>query len=73
MFELEYCARDLRFYHLNYEQLQFIAAQIILAIDQIHKCGYIYRALHPSHVLVAEDGYIRLIGFGHSSNKSSCP
>lgn len=35
--------------------------------------GYVYRALHLSHILIAEDGYIRLIGFGHSSNTSNCP
>lgn len=23
--------------------------------------------------MIGEDGYIRLIGFGHSSNTSSCP
>lgn len=50
-----------------------MVASIVLAIQEIHKAGYVYRALHQSHILIGEDGYIRLIGFGHSSNTSSCP
>ncbi|CAD8169606.1 unnamed protein product [Paramecium octaurelia] len=73
-FELENCVCDLE--QLVYKkqlsaiQIQFITAQIVLAIHEIHKAGYIYRALNPSHILIAEDGYIRLIGFGFSSNKT---
>ncbi|CAK84258.1 unnamed protein product (macronuclear) [Paramecium tetraurelia] len=73
-FELESCLYDLE--QLAYKkqlsdiQIQFITAQIALAIHEIHKSGYIYRALNPSHILIAEDGYIRLIGFGFSSNKT---
>ncbi|CAD8113660.1 unnamed protein product [Paramecium primaurelia] len=73
-FELENCLYDLEQYinqkQLSDIQLQFIIAQIILAINEIHKSGYIYRALNLSHILIAEDGYIRLIGFGFSSNKT---
>ncbi|CAD8127749.1 unnamed protein product [Paramecium sonneborni] len=73
IFELENCLYDLESYmnkqQLNDNQLQFIAAQIVLALNEIHKSGYIYRALNASHILIAEDGYIRLIGFGFSSNK----
>ncbi|CAD8125948.1 unnamed protein product [Paramecium sonneborni] len=74
IFELENCLCDLEQFmkrkQLNENQLQFITGQIVLAINEIHKSGYIYRSLNAPHVLIAEDGYIRLIGFSFSSNKT---
>ena len=52
------------FYHLhretffNNERMQFYAAELVLALDYLHKKGYIYRDLKPENILIDEDGYL---------------
>lgn len=41
-----------------------IIAEIIVAIDYLHKEGIIYRDLKPSNVLFSEDHHVRLTDFG---------
>ena len=45
---------------------KFYMAQIFLAIDYMHKNGYIYRDLKPENVLLDKKGYIKLTDFGLS-------
>lgn len=48
------------------ESTKFIIAQIALAIGYLHSKDIIYRDLKPENVLIASDGYIKLIDFGLS-------
>ena len=45
---------------------KFYMAQIFLAIDYLHKAGYIYRDLKPENILIDKEGNIKLTDFGLS-------
>ena len=45
---------------------KFYMAQIFLAIDYMHKNGFIYRDLKPENILIDKEGYIKLTDFGLS-------
>jgi len=36
---------------------------LILALEALHKNGYVYRDLKPENILIAEDGHIKLADF----------
>ena len=46
--------------------VKFYAAQIAIAIQDLHDLGFAYRDLKPENVLIDKDGYIKLCDFGAS-------
>lgn len=61
--------------YLSEEVVPFLTAEIILALDAIHKQHYIYRDLKPDNVLFDGKGHVHLIDFGlclPSSKKWVC-
>lgn len=60
------------FFHLrkddkfNEDRIRFYAAEIILALEYLHKHGIIYRDLKPENILLDSEGHIRLTDFGLS-------
>ena len=48
------------------ERARFYAAEMLLALEYLHKSGVVYRDLKPENVLVDNEGHIRLTDFGLS-------
>ena len=44
--------------------VKFYMAEIILAIEDLHRRNYIYRDLKPENILLDESGHLKLADFG---------
>ena len=49
---------------LSEEESRFYIAEVILAIESVHKLNYIHRDLKPDNVLLDKEGHIKLTDFG---------
>ena len=71
-FVLEYCPGGELFNLLSKQgkftedQTRFYAAQIVLALEFLHKKDVVYRDLKPENVLIDTQGYIKITDFGLS-------
>lgn len=48
----------------NEKVVRFYAAQLVLAIGYLHSKGIVHRDLKLENILVAENGYIKIIDYG---------
>lgn len=46
------------------EEARFYAAETVLAVEEVHRMGYIHRDLKPDNLLICRDGHIKLSDFG---------
>ena len=53
---------------LTEDQAKFYMAEMLLAVDSVHKLNYIHRDLKPDNVLLGADGHIKLVDFGLCKN-----
>ncbi|KAJ3436486.1 cell cycle protein kinase dbf2-related [Anaeramoeba flamelloides] len=52
--------------YLDENTTKFYAAEMLLAIKDLHELGYIHRDLKPENFLINHDGHIKLTDFGLS-------
>ncbi|KAG6830088.1 hypothetical protein H0H92_002260 [Tricholoma furcatifolium] len=50
--------------HLDYEDIQCFLYQILRGCKYIHSAGVVHGNLHPGNILLNEEGYISISGFG---------
>ena len=67
---LEFCPAGELFYHLSKrkkfseDEARIVIAEIILAVEHLHKHNIIYRDLKPEHVMINNSGHCQLVDFG---------
>lgn len=64
---------DLYTHIMNYgkfkeNRAKFYTAEIILALDHLHKNGIVYRDLKPQNIIIDSDGHVKLTDFGLSKD-----
>jgi serine/threonine protein kinase len=67
---LDYCPGGELFFHLSRagrfpeNVARFYTAEIVLALEHLHKEGIVYRDMKPENVLLCERGHVKLADFG---------
>ena len=51
---------------MSVDLARFYLAEVLVAIEQLHKNNIIYRDLKPENILLDQEGHIKLIDFGFS-------
>lgn len=49
---------------LTEEEGRFYGAEMVLAIEAVHKMNYIHRDLKPDNILMDKEGHLKLTDFG---------
>src|SRR5882757_6246618 len=49
---------------LSLEAARFYVAEILLALEKLHRVGIVHRDVKPENILIGDDGHIVLADFG---------
>ena len=53
-------------------ETRFYVAELILAIEDMHKMNYIHRDIKPDNILINSKGHLKLTDFGLSKYVKLC-
>jgi len=76
---MEYVNGGELYYHLQtsgsftLERTRFYTAELVLALEYLHKCGIIYRDLKPENILIDSEGHLKITDFGLSKEGLTGP
>lgn len=56
---------------LSENMARFITAEVLLALNDIHKKGYIYRGIDPENIVMTTEKHVRLINLNYAIKKDS--
>lgn len=62
--DLQFHLQEVRSHRFSEERARFYAAEVILALDHLHKKKYVYRDLKPGNILLDNDGHVVLSDLG---------
>lgn len=51
-------------YDLTEDMVKFYMAEAVLAVDELHRLGYIHRDIKPDNMLLDSSGHVKLADFG---------
>ena len=51
-------------YDIPHEWAQFYTAEVVLALEAVHKMGYVHRDVKPDNMLLDAHGHLKLADFG---------
>jgi len=51
-------------HQMHIDSIKFYLAEILIALENLHKMGIIYRDLKPENILIDQDGHVKLVDFG---------
>jgi len=54
------------------KRVQFVAAEIVLALEYMHENGVMHRDLKSENVLIDAEGHVKLTDFGVSKGNINC-
>mmetsp|Transcript_13376 Transcript_13376/g.13295 ORF Transcript_13376/g.13295 Transcript_13376/m.13295 type:complete len:164 (+) Transcript_13376:32-523(+) len=52
-------------------RVKFYAAELVLALDFLHRHDIVYRDLKPQNIIIGKDGHVKLTDFGLSKDNFS--
>jgi len=72
LFTMRRWNRRFRRRYFGEKTARFYSACVVLAFEHMHSKNIIYRDLKPENVLIAANGYCKLIDFGHAKERPRC-
>lgn len=56
---------------MSEDNSRFYLAEIVLAVEKMHKSGIIYRDLKPQNILIDQSGHVKIIDFGFAKKMNN--
>jgi len=55
----------------SHEETAFYMAELVEALDTVHRCGFVHRDVKPDNVVIAMTGHLKLLDFGLCKNNNA--